>query len=181
MLDLNALLQVMAAMREHEIGEVIITHDRVELRRTPAAVAGAPGGAPGGVPGGVPGGAPGEATGGAAPAQAAAQPAQPVQSTGPAPGTSAGAAAAPARETFAIKAPIPGVVHCHPAARPKGGPLPGVGERVAARTVVAVLEAMKMANEVMTPRAGIIRELAVQNGQKVKAGQVLMVLEAVED
>jgi biotin carboxyl carrier protein len=64
-------------------------------------------------------------------------------------------------------------------------PMPGkvvsvllkAGEEVAARQGVLVVEAMKMQNEVQSPKAGKIAEIKVSEGQTVNAGETLAVIE----
>jgi biotin carboxyl carrier protein len=50
-------------------------------------------------------------------------------------------------------------------------------ETVVARQPLVVIEAMKMENELRAPRAGLVRELHVQEGQTVEAGQPIAVVE----
>ena len=52
-----------------------------------------------------------------------------------------------------------------------------VGERVNRHGALAVLEAMKMQNEVPAPVPGIVREIRVRAGQNVGPADVLVVLE----
>jgi biotin carboxyl carrier protein len=64
-------------------------------------------------------------------------------------------------------------------------PMPGkvvrvllsAGDEVAARQGVLVVEAMKMQNEVQSPKAGKIAEIKVVEGQTVNAGDALAVIE----
>lgn len=64
-------------------------------------------------------------------------------------------------------------------------PMPGrvvkilvaVGDVVAPRQGVAVVEAMKMENEVRTPRAGKVKEVRITEGALVEAKAVLVVIE----
>jgi biotin carboxyl carrier protein len=64
-------------------------------------------------------------------------------------------------------------------------PMPGkvvrvllkAGDEVAARQGVMVVEAMKMQNEVQSPKAGKIAEIKVAEGQTVNAGETLAVIE----
>jgi biotin carboxyl carrier protein len=50
------------------------------------------------------------------------------------------------------------------------------GADVAAGQGVVVIEAMKMENELRSPRAGRVRELPVREGQAVEAGALLAVV-----
>jgi biotin carboxyl carrier protein len=55
------------------------------------------------------------------------------------------------------------------------------GDRVSARQGLLVVEAMKMENELASPGAGTVREVAVAEGASVEAGRLLVVIEeAVE-
>jgi biotin carboxyl carrier protein len=64
-------------------------------------------------------------------------------------------------------------------------PMPGkvvrlllnAGDEVAAHQGVLVVEAMKMQNEVQSPKAGKVAEIKVVEGQTVNAGEVLAVIE----
>jgi biotin carboxyl carrier protein len=51
------------------------------------------------------------------------------------------------------------------------------GDDVAARQGVVVVEAMKMENELRSPKAGRIKEVAVTAGASVEAGRLLVVVE----
>lgn len=74
--------------------------------------------------------------------------------------------AAPTGE-IAIKAPMPGLVR---------GVNVNIGDSVAARQGIVILEAMKMENELRAPRAGVVKEIRVKPGDKVEQGQVLVVV-----
>ena len=50
------------------------------------------------------------------------------------------------------------------------------GDSVQARQPIAVIEAMKMENELRASRAGTVAELAVREGQSVEAGALLLVI-----
>jgi biotin carboxyl carrier protein len=52
--------------------------------------------------------------------------------------------------------------------------LVGPGDAVAARQPLVVVEAMKMENELRSPRAGTIKEVTVSAGMSVDAGRVLV-------
>ena len=49
-----------------------------------------------------------------------------------------------------------------------------VGSRVEAGDVVAVIEAMKVFNEIRTERAGKVEAVCVASGDEVEAGQLLL-------
>jgi len=74
----------------------------------------------------------------------------------------------------------PGAVVC---------PMPGmmisvkvkVGDTVSEGDVVAVIEAMKMQNDIHTPRSGVVTEIFVQDGDMVGSGDVLMVVKADDE
>jgi biotin carboxyl carrier protein len=55
--------------------------------------------------------------------------------------------------------------------------LVAVGDRVAARQGVVVVEAMKMENELRAPRDATVKSVAVAPGAAVESGAVLVVLE----
>jgi biotin carboxyl carrier protein len=64
-------------------------------------------------------------------------------------------------------------------------PMPGkivrvmlsAGDEVAANQGVLIVEAMKMQNEVLSPKAGKVAEMRVTEGQTVNAGETLAVIE----
>lgn len=66
-----------------------------------------------------------------------------------------------------IKAPMPGLVRAITA---------NVGDAVAAKQGIVILEAMKMENELRVPRAGVVKEIRVKPGDKVEQGQVLVIV-----
>ena len=70
-----------------------------------------------------------------------------------------------------ITAPMPGVVIAIRVA---------VGERVEPGQSVAIVEAMKMQNELMAQRGGVVSEIRVSERATVGAGQVLMKLAPME-
>jgi biotin carboxyl carrier protein len=51
------------------------------------------------------------------------------------------------------------------------------GERVQPGTGIVVIEAMKMQNEVRSPKDGLVKELLAREGMNVNAGDLLAVLE----
>ncbi|MCJ7835050.1 biotin/lipoyl-binding protein [Cuneatibacter sp. NSJ-177] len=51
------------------------------------------------------------------------------------------------------------------------------GDHVDVKTQVATIEAMKMFQPVLSPVAGIVAEVLVEEDQRVKGGDVLVVIE----
>ncbi len=52
-----------------------------------------------------------------------------------------------------------------------------VGQAIEAGQVLLVLEAMKMENELIAPKGGIVKEIVVAPGTRVNEGDVLIVIE----
>jgi biotin carboxyl carrier protein len=109
-----------------------------------------------------------EVAAGIAPAAAAEAPAVPVK-----PARSAVSLLKPAHASFvagedALTAPIPGLIL---EVRVK------VGERVSAGQIVAVMEAMKMENNLNAQKDGIVSEIRVQKGTEVSTGDVIMLIQ----
>jgi biotin carboxyl carrier protein len=53
----------------------------------------------------------------------------------------------------------------------------GVGDKIAAGQGILVIEAMKMQNEVRSPKEGQLKKLLVREGANVVAGEVLAIIE----
>ena len=71
-----------------------------------------------------------------------------------------------------VRAPLSGIVHLSPS--PGAPDFVAVGRRVEAGDVVAVMEAMKVFNEIRAERAGAVQALFVASGEAFDAGQLLM-------
>jgi biotin carboxyl carrier protein len=73
----------------------------------------------------------------------------------------------------------------HDGPKPVTAPMPGrvvrvlvnKGEEVQAQQGIVVIEAMKMQNELKSPKAGKVADLRVEPGKAVAAGEVLAVVE----
>jgi len=78
---------------------------------------------------------------------------------------------APAAAGADCLAPLFGVVHLQPA--PGEPPFVQPSQAVEAGQLLCVIEAMKMFNEVRSDRTGTVRQVLVQSGQEVEAGQPL--------
>jgi acetyl-CoA carboxylase biotin carboxyl carrier protein len=70
-----------------------------------------------------------------------------------------------------IKSPTPGTFYSAPS--PDAEPFVRVGSRVTPTTVVCIIEAMKIFNEITADCTGVITEVSVENQQPVEYGQVL--------
>ena len=79
---------------------------------------------------------------------------------------------APAGEDLVeIKSPIVGTFYATPS--PDSEPYVELGSTVKPQTVVCIIEAMKVMNEIKAETGGTIAEILVTNGQAVEYGQVL--------
>ncbi|MGI8824706.1 MAG: acetyl-CoA carboxylase biotin carboxyl carrier protein [Chloroflexota bacterium] len=72
---------------------------------------------------------------------------------------------------IAIVAPLTGVFYACPG--PDEQPYVNVGDLVESGHVVALIETMKLFNEVATDTGGVIIEIQAQNGDLVETGQIL--------
>jgi acetyl-CoA carboxylase biotin carboxyl carrier protein len=94
-----------------------------------------------------------------------------------APAVAPAATAAPveAAPENTIDAPIVGTFYG--SASPEAAPFVSVGDKVTADTVVCIVEAMKVMNEIKAEKAGVIKEILVENATPVEYGQALFVIE----
>ena len=72
---------------------------------------------------------------------------------------------------IAIKSPLVGTFYAKPS--PDSEPFVEVGSQVDSQTVVCIIEAMKVMNEIKAETSGTIVEAFVTDGQAVEYGQVL--------
>ena len=93
-------------------------------------------------------------------AVASANPAVPVQAALPAPSTDQD-----------IKSPMIGTFYRAPS--PESAPYVDVGTEVGLDSVVCIIEAMKVMNEIKAEVKGVITQLLVENGKPVEFGQPL--------
>jgi acetyl-CoA carboxylase biotin carboxyl carrier protein len=70
-----------------------------------------------------------------------------------------------------VVAPIVGIFYASPA--PESGPYVKVGDRVQVGSVLCIIEAMKLMNEIEAEVAGTVAEVLVKNEDPVEYGQVL--------
>ena len=97
------------------------------------------------------------------PAAPAAAPAAPAPASAPAP------AAAPVDEAELVPSPLVGTFYRSPS--PEADPFVQEGDRVEEDTVIGIVEAMKVMNEIRAGRSGVVREILASNGDPVEFGQ----------
>lgn len=156
MLDLESLISILEACKKNKIAELVVRKDAVEVRTVAPA------------------------SGAVAPA-AAVQPqiSLPVEDSEEVAESAAAPEAAPAASSTGIEltAPTPGVAYVYPGTTIDKEPLPKEGDVVEAGQVIALVEAMKMFNEVTAPRKAKISKILVENENLVKIGDSLAILE----
>lgn len=77
--------------------------------------------------------------------------------------------------TKTVKSPLVGTVYMAPAEGEE--PFVSVGDSVKKGQVLAIVEAMKLMNEIESEYDGVIKEICVNNEEAVEFGQILFVLE----
>lgn len=151
-MDIDRVKTVIDLMREHDLNEFAIEEPDFKLslkRGGPAVMMSAPMMAPAMAP--------------AAPsAPAAAAPA---------------AAPAPAADDGLTPIPSPLVGTFYRASSPDADPFVAVGSRVNKDTVVCIIEAMKVMNEIKAETSGTIQKILVENATAVQFGQPMFLIE----
>jgi acetyl-CoA carboxylase biotin carboxyl carrier protein len=110
--------------------------------------------------------------------QIAYAPASAPAATAAAPAAAAPAAAAtpPADNTPSINSPMVGTFYASPS--PESPAFVEVGTKVTPDSVVCIIEAMKVMNEIKAETSGVISELMIENGKPVEFGQPLFKVKA---
>ncbi len=86
------------------------------------------------------------------------------------------AAAVPVEPSgFLVKAPMVGTFYR--SGTPGAKAYVDIGSEVKEGDVLCIIEAMKLMNEMQAERAGVIRQVLVENGQPVEYGQTLFVID----
>ena len=78
---------------------------------------------------------------------------------------------APPAASIEIKSPMVGTFYASPS--PEADAFVAVGQEINADSVVCIIEAMKVMNEIKAEVSGTIAEICVENGKPVQFGQVL--------
>jgi acetyl-CoA carboxylase biotin carboxyl carrier protein len=74
-----------------------------------------------------------------------------------------------------VPSPMVGTVYLSP--EPGAKPFIEVGSRVASGETLFIIEAMKTMNQIPSPRAGVVTQILVEDGQPVEFGEPLVVIE----
>jgi acetyl-CoA carboxylase biotin carboxyl carrier protein len=151
--DVQRIRELIKIMKENDLVEIEIKHgdDQVSLRRAqPAQMTTFSGPLIASVPPGL------------------SQP--PVPESQAAIGAS-GAASKAQENLLEIKSPIVGTFYEAPS--PDSDPYVEIGSHIDQQTVVCIIEAMKVMNEIRAEVSGTVLEKTVSNGQAVEYGQVL--------
>jgi len=101
--------------------------------------------------------------------------AQPVSNTEVAP-TAASAVSTPDESLHKIVSPMVGTFYASPS--PDADAYVSAGSRVNEKSVVCIIEAMKLMNELLAEVKGEVVEVLVENGQLVEYGQPLFLVRA---
>jgi len=89
----------------------------------------------------------------------------------------ASVASTPAPAATCIVSPIVGTLYTAPA--PDAPPFVSPGEKVGPESVVCIVEAMKVMNEIKAELSGVIRRVLVEDGTPVEYGQPLFEIETL--
>jgi acetyl-CoA carboxylase biotin carboxyl carrier protein len=111
----------------------------------------------------------------AAPAPAAPAPAPAVSAASTAMPAGSADEIAAAAHPGAVKSPMVGTVYL--AGEPGAGPFVGPGQTVGAGDTLLIVEAMKVMNPILAPRAGVVKQILVIDAQPVEYDQPLVILE----
>jgi acetyl-CoA carboxylase biotin carboxyl carrier protein len=148
--NMDELRELISLLRDNGLAELELENEgfRVRLRRESALGESAQ---------------PSSAHHAAAPAPAASGPTHP--------GTQATTAAAQDQDLHIISSPIVGTFYRSPS--PAAEPFVKIGSNVEQDTVVCIIEAMKLMNEIQAEASGQVVKIYVENGQPVEYGQPL--------
>lgn len=107
--------------------------------------------------------------------QAPVQYAPPPAIAAPAAPAPAAEAAKPVSSGYQLKSPMVGTFYR--AASPTSKPFVEVGQSVKVGDTLCIVEAMKMMNQIQSDKAGVIKEILVENAEPVEFDQPLFVIE----
>ena len=104
----------------------------------------------------------------------ASLPAAAALATAPAPAPAAAPPPPPEPEGHQVRSPMVGTFYR--AASPGAKPFVEVGDTVQVGDTLCIIEAMKLMNEIESDKAGVVKQVLVENGQPVEFGQPLVVI-----
>lgn len=81
---------------------------------------------------------------------------------------------APVADGMIVKSPLVGIFYSAPT--PEEEPFVKVGDRIEKGQTLAIIEAMKLMNEVESEYTGVIEEVYVQNEEMIEYGQPLFLI-----
>ena len=157
--NMEELRELITLLRENGLAELELENEgfRVRLRRDSGLIESAPVAA---APQPAPAPIPDKSPASAAPA------------SGPShPGTQASTAASQDQDLHIIPSPIVGTFYRSPS--PTADAFVKIGSNVEPDTVVCIIEAMKLMNEIQAEATGEVVKIYVENGQPVEYGQPL--------
>ena len=156
--DLDRIRKLLQLMEKFDVSEINLQNDDEswKIRRGPRVAFAAPG---------------------PAPAYAMPMTSQQTPPTVAAPSQAAPAATVGAPAGITINAPTVGTFYS--AASPDDAPFVTVGTVVKPDTVICMIEAMKVFNQILAEKSGRIVEILVENGDAVGFGQPLFRIEPV--
>lgn len=153
-LDTGLVRELAAILREADLGEIEIEHEGLRVRVS-------------------------KPTAPAVSAYAAPAPLAPPPALQPAIGTATETATPVSGGTPAAKnavtSPMVGTVYLSP--EPGAGAFVSIGDKVKKGDTLMLVEAMKTFNPVEAPRAGVVKEIIVDDAQPVEFGEPLIVIE----
>lgn len=147
--DVRTVKALVSLMTQHDLSEIDLREGNQRLRLRRGYQPGAPQAAASSAP---------------APVQVAAASAPRIDAAPPPPQASS-------RRLIDIKSPTIGTFYSSP--KPGEPPFVKAGSKVSPETVVCLIEAMKIFNEIQAECSGIIAEVLVENQQAVEYNQVL--------
>ena len=99
----------------------------------------------------------------------------PAPAPAPAAAPPPAAALPPAEHPGTVRSPMVGTAYLSP--EPDAAPFAVPGKQIAAGDTLLIVEAMKVMNPIVAPKAGRVVEVLVENGQPVEFDQPLLIVE----
>lgn len=155
MIELNRLQEIVKLMSENDLSEINLRDGEEEVRIRRGSV-------------------PAAATAQQIAAPAYSIPLQPTTPQGSAPAAAAQAANAAPAGLIAIESPMVGTFYSAP--NPDTPAFVKPGSSISPESVVCLIEAMKVFNEIKAEKTGVIEQVLAKNGEAVEFGQKLFLV-----